>query len=85
MININGYRYENGRPLHDDDCWYKAVNVCTCGLLHKANHEGHRRVEWVRHETDKQYAAYKRIVELIPVIEGEPCLINQTDKTDTPT
>ena len=31
---VVGFRYKDGNPLHDADCFFWSHKVCTCGLLH---------------------------------------------------
>ena len=84
---IAGYRFDGvaDRPIHDGDCWFWSVEVCTCGLLHKANQEGCDD-NWFDVQCHKQTTVYNRLMNLIPVIESEPCQTNlQTDGDATRT
>ena len=84
---IAGYRFDGAadRSVHDGDCWFGLLNVCTCGLLHKASHEGCGE-DWFGKEDALQTKVYYRLLDLIPVIESEPCQTNlQTDGDATRT
>ena len=81
---IDGYRFKDGRPIHDGDCWFWSVKVCTCGLLHKAQRDEPFGSDWLCEERAEQMKVYNRLLNLVPAIESEPCLSNQTGKADTP-
>lgn len=65
------WREKDGRLIHDADCWFWNLKICTCGLIHRLNMEG-GQPEWFGEEWGKHEHRLARLRGLIGGDSEEP-------------
>lgn len=54
MTNSKKWREKDGRLIHDGDCHFWGIKICTCGLIHHLNpqlpEDDWYNKEWSMHE-----------------------------------
>ncbi|KKN01075.1 hypothetical protein LCGC14_1131380 [marine sediment metagenome] len=66
--HVKRWRERNGRLIHDGDCWFWGVELCTCGLLHYLM-PLHEQPEWFWKEQGAHERQIARIPKPLPYIE----------------
>lgn len=62
---VQTWREKDGRPIHDGDCHFWGLQICTCGLIHRLSSISKLPEGW-SDWYNKEWGMHERQVERIP-------------------